>query len=453
MNLVKPVRRFWWWCQSFLKKQQKLIFSAGLAGILLFVLLNNVLPLLPQFKSKKSLGIVGQYTLNTLPRQLTPTLGRGLFRLTDSGEVSADLAQGYQLADNGSRYLVYLSPEVFWNDGTPIISRDLAFDLPEVTVSYPDERTIEFRLTQPYSPFLTLLTRPVFKDKTIGAGEYSIKTITWQGPYLKRLRLTGKNQELDYRFYLSNPAAWLGFRLGEVDRLENLIINPLNESWQNKVEVTGNLNRQAYLVVLFNLTDGNLANKSLRQALAYAIKNKSGDTAGRALSPISPDSWAFNPNVKPYNYNPQQAKTLLEKFEQESSAGGLPAQAGRLALTLGTSASFLELAEAVAASWQETLNLQVSVKTVNSIEPGWQAILVAQEIPPDPDQHALWHSTQPTNLTHYSDLKVDKLLEDGRQIADQARRREIYQDFQRFLVEDSPAIFLSHPVTYTITRK
>jgi len=78
---------------------------------------------------------------------------------------------------------------------------------------------------------------------------------------------------------------------------------------------------------------------------------------------------------------------------------------------------------------------------------------VAQEIPPDPDQHALWHSTQPTNLTHYSDLKVDKLLEDGRQISDQARRREIYQDFQRFLVEDSPAIFLSHPVTYTITRK
>ena len=447
MNLVKPIRRFWWWSQSFLKKQQKLIFSASLAGILLFVLLNNVLPLLPQFKSKKRLGIVGQYTLNTLPRQLTPALGRGLFRLTESGEVTADLAQGFKLLDNGSRYLVYLSPEAFWNDGTPIISRDLVFDLPDITVNYPDERTIEFRLTQPYSPFLTLLTRPVFKNKTIGAGEYSLKAISWQGPYLKRLRLTGKNQELDYRFYLSHPAAWLGFRLGEVDRLENLIINPLNQSWQNKVEVTSSLNRQAYLGVLFNLADGNMVNKSLRQALAYAIKNKSADAASRALSPISPDSWAYNAGVKPYDFNPKQAQTLLEKFEEESSASG------QLTLTLGTSASFLELAEAVAASWQETLNLQVHVKTVNSLEPGWQAILVAQEIPLDPDQHIFWHSTQPTNLTHYSDLKVDKLLEDGRQIYDQARRKEIYQDFQRFIVEDSPAIFLSHPVTYTITRK
>jgi hypothetical protein len=71
MNLVKSVRRLWWWNQSFLKKQQKLIFSASLVGIFLFVLLNNILPLLPQFKSRQRLGIVGQYTLNTLPRQLT----------------------------------------------------------------------------------------------------------------------------------------------------------------------------------------------------------------------------------------------------------------------------------------------------------------------------------------------------------------------------------------------
>ncbi|MCG2691827.1 hypothetical protein L6272_03300, partial [Microgenomates group bacterium] len=93
------------------------------------------------------------------------------------------------------------------------------------------------------------------------------------------------------------------------------------------------------------------------------------------------------------------------------------------------------------------------VKIVNSIDPDFQALLVAQEIPLDPDQHALWHSTQDTNITHYSDLKIDKLLEDGRKISDQAKRKEIYQDFQRFLLEDSPAIFLSYPTTYTISRK
>ncbi len=97
--------------------------------------------------------------------------------------------------------------------------------------------------------------------------------------------------------------------------------------------------------------------------------------------------------------------------------------------------------------------VKVEVKIINSIESDFQAILIAQQIPLDPDQHALWHSTQDTNISRYSELKIDKLLEDGRKISDFDKRQEIYQDFQRFLVEDSPAIFLQHPVTYTIERK
>lgn len=447
MNLGRIIRRFWWWLQSFFQKQQKLILSAGLIGILLVVLLKNVLPLLPQLKPKQRVGIVGQYTLNTLPRHLAATLGRGLFKLTASGEVEADLAQSFKILDKDTRYLVYLSGDSFWNDAIPIAAPDLIFDLPDVSVAYPDGQTIEFKLTQPYSPFLTLLTRPVFKNKTVGAGDYSIKASEWQGQFLKRLRLVGPNQELDYRFYPSHQAAWLGFKLGEVDRLENLLINPLDERWQKKVSVTTSLNRQTYLGILLNLENSQLSNKSLRQALAYAILNKALDPASRALSPISPDSWAYNPGVKPYDYNLKQARELFDKFLEESGVSG------QLVLELGTSTSFLALAESIAQSWQETLDIKVNVKTVNSIEPDWQAILVAQEIPLDPDQHSLWHSTQKTNLTHYSDLKVDKLLEDGRQISDPNQRKEIYQDFQRFLVEDSPAIFLSHPTIYTISRK
>jgi hypothetical protein len=71
-----------------------------------------------------------------------------------------------------------------------------------------------------------------------------------------------------------------------VDRLENLIINPLNESWKT-VEVTSNLNRQVYLGVLLNLADGNLANK-LAPGASLCHQNKSAEAASRALSPISP---------------------------------------------------------------------------------------------------------------------------------------------------------------------
>jgi peptide/nickel transport system substrate-binding protein len=447
MNLISAGRRSWWWLTAFVSKQRRWLLVAAFCGGALLVIFQNLLPLLPQFKPRQRIGLVGQYNLSNLPPEVAAKLGRGLFKFLPNGEVVPDLTRSWSVTEDQRRYVVQILPEQYWSDASPIRASDLKFNLPDIQITYPDETTIEFNLIQPFSPFLSLLTQPLLKNKTTSSGEYSLKAITWQGSALKRLRLTRQDQELDYRFYFSHQAAWLGLRLGEVDRLENMMINPLNEAWLNRLKVETGLNRQAYLAILFNLTDQALSNKSLRQALAYAVETKAPDESSRAISPLSPDSWAYNAKVKPYEFNPVQAQELFAKYTAEAS------DSGRLALTLGTSASFLNLAESIAASWEAVLPVQVSVKTVNSIEPDWQAILVAQEIPFDPDQHSLWHSTQPTNLTHYSDLKVDKLLEDGRQTMDQNERREIYQDFQRFLVEDSPAIFLFHPMVYTISRK
>jgi len=261
------------------------------------------------------------------------------------------------------------------------------------------------------------------------------------------LDLTGNKKNLSYRFYPSLANAWLGFRLGEVDRLENLPTNPLTDRWQKRINLTSQINNQAYTALIFNQNHPLLADKTLRQALAYGLEQKSASPQNRALSPISPDSWAYNPKVKTYEFSPQQAKEMFAKFSQEATVSG------RLELTLGTSEAFLNQAEKIAASWESVLDIQTNVKVVSAIEPDWQILLIYHEIPDDPDQHALWHSTQDTNISHYSDLKIDKLLEDGRRTLDMSKRKEIYQDFQRFLAEDLPAIFLEHPVVYNISRR
>jgi len=226
-----------------------------------------------------------------------------------------------------------------------------------------------------------------------------------------------------------------------------MVINPLSKKWTKKVDLVESTNYQQYLAILFNLKDPQLSNKPLRQALAYATEKKAESKDSRCLGPISPESWAYNSNVKPYTYSPTQAKELFDKFEEEASVSG------KLRINLGTSQSFLSLAEAIAQSWEKVLDIEVDVKIINSIEPNFQSILIAQEIPLDPDQHVLWHSTQDSNISNFSDLKVDKLLEDGRKELDQDSRIDIYQDFQRFLLEESPAIFLRYPTTYTINRK
>ena len=70
----------------------------------------------------------------------------------------------------------------------------------------------------------------------------------------------------------------------------------------------------------------------------------------------------------------------------------------------------------------------------------------------DPDQYTLWHSRQPTNITNYKNLRIDKLLEDGRQTSNQNDRKIIYNDFQKYLIDDMPAIFLYFPYTFSLTR-
>ena len=166
----------------------------------------------------------------------------------------------------------------------------------------------------------------------------------------------------------------------------------------------------------------------------YAIDKK--DLGERALSSISPFSWSYNPQVKPYEKDIEKTK-----------------EAKDLTLKLSTLPNLLKLAEKIAKEWQE-VGVNVEVEVVTSVPSDYDAFLATVDIPKDPDQYSLWHSTQTgTNISKYNNPRIDKLLEDGRTELDQETRKRIYLDFQRFLIEDSPAIFLYHPTFYTVTRK
>ena len=123
-----------------------------------------------------------------------------------------------------------------------------------------------------------------------------------------------------------------------------------------------------------------------------------------------------------------------------------------LDITLTTSPLLLAQAELIQKDWQ-MIGVKVNLQVISNVPTEYQALLAIYSISGDPDQYSLWHSTQTqTNITHYSNPRIDKLLEDGRTTIGVQERKLIYLDFQRFLVEDSPAIFLYYPTTYTIDR-
>jgi peptide/nickel transport system substrate-binding protein len=97
--------------------------------------------------------------------------------------------------------------------------------------------------------------------------------------------------------------------------------------------------------------------------------------------------------------------------------------------------------------------VQTTIETTDSIPTTFQLFLGDFTVPKDPDQYVLWHSDQVDNITHYKSLRIDKLLEDGRKTVNVSDRQQIYNDFQKYLVDDAPAAFLYFPYEYTITRK
>ena len=211
------------------------------------------------------------------------------------------------------------------------------------------------------------------------------------------------------------------------------------ERW-GRVRVEESIKYNRIVTLFFNMRDAKLQDKNIRHGLAFGIPDISYEYAG---SPISSRSWAHTKNVKNYTYNPAEFKRLLKNTALASPSGEL---------TLSTFPAYLDTAQSIAASWTN-LGVLTTVRVESTVPQDFQVLLSAQDVPSDPDQYPFWHSTQSqTNVTGYSNVKIDKLLEDGRSELDQEKRKLIYADFQRRLVEDAPAIFLYYAKLYSIKR-
>ncbi len=428
---------------AFVARFKSVIFLSVAAGVVLFFLVRIVAPLIIPGKTE-TLGMVGKYHLESLPSEILLKIGGGLTSMDENGVVLPNLAASWETTDKGQTWIFHLKEDAYWQDGKKVTSESIVYNFSDAQIERPDEKTIVFKLQSPFAPFPSVVSQPTFKKGLLGTGEWKVVKASVAGSFVQKLTLENKKGEREtIKFYPTEERAKLAFKLGSVDKLKDIYNQSPFDSWRN-AKVEENLNKNRVVAVFFNVQDALVGEKTVRQALAYAI-DKDRFTGERAYGPLSVDSWAYNPQVKPYEFDQERAKELLEDLPDELK--------NNLAIKLVTTPVLLETADMIVKDWEE-----VGVKTelqVSSGVPGeYQAFLAIYDIPKDPDQYAMWHSTQTTtNISKYQSPRIDKLLEDGRGELSQSERKKIYLDFQRYLVEDSPAIFLFHPVSYTVKRK
>lgn len=442
LEINRSLRMFFWGTRLFLTRRKLpiVLFSGAVLFLIIFVRFFKP----PQRTLIFKVGFIAQVSSpSDLPGQISEVLSSGLTSLNPDGEAVANLAIRWEQNNEGSQFIFFLKPNIFWQNGEKLVSSDLKFDIPDTSVSYPTDDKVVFELKNPFSPFSVFVSRPVFKDGAfLGTGPCQVTKIEKKEEIIDRLLVSCPNQNslLDVRFYPREEDGLTALNLGEIKALFGVRELGKKQNWPNfNFYKKGGGDR--FVAVFYNLRNPILEEKKVRQALALSIP-KDG-LENRAFGPINPNSWAYNENLKEYNFDIEEAKKLLEEVDAPFE------------MNLWTTAPYLELARRIARSW-ENLGISVKVETKTVDEAAlkeFQALLIGQEISPDPDQYSLWHSTQETNITGLESPKIDKYLEDGRETFDKVKRKEIYQDFQKYLVEECPAAFLYYPQEYILVAK
>ncbi len=434
----------------FARQNFFLIVLGLLAGIGLFQLVPHLAKRWQTHNQQQhTIGLIGNYTLETLPSDIKDLISMGLTRITPEGNATPAAAISWEIKNQGKTYTFALDQQLKWHDGKQLDAKQINYQIKGVEIKIIAKDKIEFHLKEPFAPFLVATSHPLFRKKTIGLGNYKIKSLTTRyGNIVSKLELepvdrTKNKEKYTFNFYPTQEMLRNAFVLGEVKEAWGAQNIEEFKKWSNvKITPQRELNNK-YAAVFFNTQKTPFSEKRFRQALAYAIKKPKKEA--RALGPISPLSWAYNKSIKAYDFNPSHAKKILKEAKIEP---------GQIEIKLTTFSGLLPWAEKIKSDWEA-----IGIKTTIGIEnPNFQgedfdALLAFGPITPDPDQYYLWHSNQAGNITKFSNQRIDKLLEEGRQIFVKEKRKEVYQDFQRFLVEESPAIFLYYPESFRLSRQ
>jgi peptide/nickel transport system substrate-binding protein len=402
-----------------------------------------------------------------------------------------------------------LRPNAKWHDGVAVTADDAVFTYKtiqdpqyagplagswkDVAVEKVDDRTVKLTLQKDsFAPFIEYtsvgllpahllgsvsprdLPSHRFNVQPIGTGPFRVKDVqadqitleavpTYYGPrpFLSRIV---------FRIYPNYKTILTALEHDEVEGAP--LVDP-----QDAARVTGDDDKSVTLydapqtsltLVFFNLSNPILADRTVRQAMAYALDRQKliqvgrGGHAQRADTPIIPGSWAYNAEAKRYEFDPAKARSTLDGagWQADPANGGVRTKDGtrlRLVLLTNDRQERVRLAEEIQRELAD-VGIEIEVQATGAgglvqdflLPRRYEMALYSWEFNGfDPDPYALWHSTQRPpqglNVSGFSNRRADELLEKGRRTTDREERTALYKEFQSVFADDLPSLPLYYP--------
>jgi len=461
---------------------------------------------------------------NSVDRDVNRLVYSRLITFDDTGLPQADLAESWGVSRDGTVYNIVLRPDVLWHDGRKLTAADVVFTVEmlraggdvvppdliafwsEVEVEALSDTALQFRLPEPFAPFLDYLSFGILPQHIfgsfsfaemidspanlapIGSGPYRFDRLIVEDGQIAGLILTANPdyyldraniETLVFRYYPTSAAALQAYQDDVVQGVATITSDVLGAALAEPDLALYTGRRPELALVLFNLNNPDVdcfqdaaIRRALLQALnrQYMVDRVLGGQAILADGVILPGTWAHHPGLGQLAYDPAAALQVLKEAGYILADDNAPVRSneGRsfhFTLLYPDTPQHQALAERIQTDWQ-ALNLGVTLEAVPYDQligerlagRNYQAALVDLNLSrtPDPDPYPFWDQVQSTggqNYSQWSNAMASEHLENARVAVDISERMRLYNNFQVIFAEELPALPLYYPVyTYAVRR-
>ncbi|RPI36636.1 MAG: ABC transporter substrate-binding protein [Nitrospiraceae bacterium] len=481
--------------------------------------------IVPSCSSKNRLAGHVYYRLNADPTTLDPALivdvtggsisakiFNGLVKLDEQLNVVPDIAESWEILDEGTTYIFHLKKHVNFSNNREVTSDDFKYSFKRILspsgrspntwvlekisgakafmqgratdisgIEIPDRYTVKIRLEQPFSPFLYLLTMtaayvlPKEEVERLGA-DFSFHPVG-TGPFLLKewrhnneiilarnnhyFTEKARTEGIVYRIIPEELTAVTEFEIGNLD----VITVPASEytlyrnspGWKEYLSSVHGLNTY-YLG--FNCSRPPFDNVELRKAVSYAIDREKilktfyEKRGWLAQGPV-PDMLRKWQMRFPYAFDPQKARELIDTEGMKDRT---------ILFYISADQEVVDIAEII-QYYLKAAGLRVEIRqlewsaykaAINNGEPdlfwlGWWADY------PDPENFLfpLFHSSNhgaSGNRSRYTNKEVDRLIEAGQKALDIPERNRYYKLAEEIIDEEVPWVFFWHKTDFTLRQ-
>jgi len=327
-------------------------------------------------------GLVGQPELinpiyaeaSDIDRDLVEILFSGLMKYDENGKLIKDLADSYEIKEEGRVYEFVIRNNVIWTDGEKLTIDDIIFTIEiiqnadykspsraewlGVSMERISDYKLRFRLEKPSFAFLESTTLKIIPEhiwkevpserfrlvsynlEPIGSGPYKFQSLEEEksgfinslivvtnpsyyepGPYIS---------EIKFKFFPTEEELIKAAKRGTIEGFSLTLSNTTNgfDNFSGGILNTYRIILPRYFAVFFNLGKSEtLEDQNIREALNLAtnkeeiLKEVLSNHGKIVDSPLMPEIYGYSLSSTTYPFNPEKAKGILEEAGYQDTDG------------------------------------------------------------------------------------------------------------------------------------